>query len=41
MCLQLFSYLFTIFHEKDTPFVYLLLTNDTPSSTLFRTLHPF
>ena len=28
--LQLFSYLFTIFHEKGTPFVYLLLTNDAP-----------
>ena len=28
--LQLFGYLFTIFHEKGTPFVYLLLTNDTP-----------
>ena len=28
--LQLFSCLFTIFHEKGTPFVYLLLTNDAP-----------
>ena len=27
--LQLFSYLLTIFHENGTPFVYLLLTNDT------------
>ena len=32
----------TIFYEKDTPFVYLLLTNGTPfPHTLFRTLHPF
>ena len=30
-----------IFHVKDTPFVYLLLTNGTPSHTLFRTLRPF
>ena len=34
--------LYTIFYEKDNPFVYLLLTNGTPfPHTLFRTLHPF
>ena len=26
---QLLTLLYTIFHEKGTPFVYLLLTNDT------------
>ena len=31
--------LYTIFHEKGTPFVYLLLTNGSPFT--FRTLHPF
>ena len=31
-----------IFHEKDTPFIYLLsVTNGTPFNTLFRTLYPF
>ena len=27
-----FTLLYTIFHEKGTPFVYLLLTNGTPST---------
>ena len=32
----------TIFHEKGTPFRYLLFTNGTPFAYLvFRTLHPF
>ena len=38
------TFLYTIFHEKVTPFVYLLLTNGTPFTymyTLFRTLHSF
>ena len=34
-----FLYFVTPFHEKGTPFVYLLLTNGTYTS--FRTLHPF
>ena len=38
---QPLTLLYTIFAEKGTPFVYLLLTNGTPSHTLFRTLHPF
>ena len=29
-----FTLLYTIFHEKGTPFVYLLLTNGTPSTYL-------
>ena len=33
--------LYTIFPEKRTPFVYLLLTNGTLLHTLFKTLHPF
>ena len=33
--------IYTIFHEKGTPFVYFLLTNGTLSDTLFKTLHPF
>ena len=33
--------LYTIFHEKGTPFVYLLLRNGTSFTSLFRTLHPF
>ena len=38
------TFLYTIFHAKVTPFVYLLLTNGTPFTymyTLFRTLHSF
>ena len=38
---QPLTLLYTIFPEKRTPFVYLLLTNDTLSHILFRTLHPF
>ena len=38
---QPLTLLYTIFPEKSTPFVYLLLTNGTLSHTLFRTLHPF
>ena len=33
--------LYTIFHEKGSPFVYFLLTNVSLSHTLFRNLHPF
>ena len=33
--------LYTIFHEKGSPFVYFLLTNVSLSHTLFRSLHPF
>ena len=33
--------LYTIFHEKGSPFVYLLLTKVSPSHSLFSSLHPF
>ena len=33
--------LYTIFCEKGTPFLYLLLKNGTLSHTLFRILNPF
>ena len=36
-----FTLLYTIFHEKGTPFVYLLLTNGTPSTVPCLELHPF
>ena len=38
---QPLTLLHIIFHKQGTTFVYVLLTNGTPSLTLFRTFHPF
>ena len=35
------SLLYTIFDSQRQPFVYPLVTNSTPSTCQFRTLHPF
>ena len=38
---QPLTLLYTIFHEKGTPFVYVLSVTNGAPSTLFRTLYPF